>query len=764
VQGHTKNIFLRERDPDDRRNPDVDFDDRASQANMDCDGKLNYQQMIDLDGTGPLEILCMQEGVFPLGAFDYSTFPFTNVTNSLPTVSHVNDTAVADLDGDLLTDMVMTRGAIRPSGATLVNSNRIESWLRKDDEVAAGKGFTFESPGAITVTIDHKGMGIYSAAEVWNLDPETNPTETLITIEESPEGSLVGEWDAVQNVWRFSIIEVEKSFQVYLRIDTVEPVTNLTEVAFDVPETAWETMHLQNGPTGLKPIYTSGLYTPVYCVSVVTGDFDNDMDQDVYLVCRRGADNLSNRLYINQGDGTFVEQTAHGAEGAVGTGITIGVGESVVTADYDVDGFLDLYVTNGLLYYPINVGGPEQLFRNTGNSNHWLELDLQGTTSNRDGVGAKVLITAGGVTQLREQNGGIHRWSQNDPRMHVGLADNTTADITITWPSGTVDTFTNVAADALYVAIETSTTEAGSIAPAVMGPPVYTQMQPGNECGQPAYNLDYGPVMQLWKDCAGGSNVWQLRMRGGRATELQYSEGRILGDGPFAGIVPIELIATDTLNNTVPGIIEFNIGSWFTNNKGFNFSTEGQSQSCLSFGVRDIPTLIVGAGGKKWTGGLDLVNLTACDAPAPPPDLPECGEPSIDNFTENGLFAWRDCDLLSTSVARWNFILAAGGAAFTDYNGMITSDSILSAVGNGLEANDVLDTLPGDTTIDFTLRVGGSGIDGFQVDVPLSSTSCLEADTLPAGTAVLVGEDKLPQTGNFDLVTLDACADVGCHP
>jgi hypothetical protein len=625
--------------------------------------------------------------------------------------------------------------------------------------VAAGKGFTFASPGPITVTIDHKGMGISSVPEVWNLDPDTNPTETLIAIDASPEGSLVGEWDAVEELWRFSIIEVEKSFQVYLRIDTVEPATNLTEVAFDVPEAAWETMHLQNGPAGLTPNWTSGLYTPVYCVSVVAGDFDNDMDQDVYLVCRRGPDNLSNRLYINQGDGTFIEQTGHGAEGAVGTGIDIGVGESVVTADYDVDGFLDLYVTNGLLYYPINVGGPEQLFRNTGNSNHWLELDLQGTVSNRDGVGAKVLITAGGVTQLREQNGGIHRWSQNDPRMHVGLAGNTTADIIITWPSGIVDTFTNVPADALYVA-----TEAGSITPAVMGPPVYTEMQPGDECGQPAYNLDYGPVMQLWKDCAGGSNTWQLRMQGGRATELQYSEGRILGDGPFAGVVPIDLNGSDSLDNTEAAAIIFNIGSWFTNDKGFNFTTEGQSTSCLTFGVQDIPTLIVGAGGKKWEGGLDLVTLMPCDPPAPPPDLPECGEPSIDNLTENGLFAWRDCDLLSASTARWNFILSAGGAAFTDYNGMITSDSVLSAVGNDLEANDVLDTLPGDGTIDFTLRVGGSGIDGFRVDVPLDSVSCLEADLLPLGTPVLVGEDKLAQTQNFDLITMGDCEESACHP
>ena len=51
----------------------------------------------------------------------------------------------------------------------------------------------------------------------------------------------------------------------------------------------------------------------------------------------------------------------------------------------------------------------------------FLQLDLVGTTSNRDAVGAKVYVTAGGVTQYREQNGGYHRWSQNFMRLHFGL-------------------------------------------------------------------------------------------------------------------------------------------------------------------------------------------------------------------------------------------------------------------------------------------------------------------------------------------------------
>ena len=86
--------------------------------------------------------------------------------------SHVNDSIAADFNGDLLYDMVLTRGAMRPSGATLVDSNRIEAWLAKSGNTPAGKGFHFESEGPITVYIDHRGMGIYQASKVFDLDPQ----------------------------------------------------------------------------------------------------------------------------------------------------------------------------------------------------------------------------------------------------------------------------------------------------------------------------------------------------------------------------------------------------------------------------------------------------------------------------------------------------------------------------------------------------------------------------------------------------------------
>jgi hypothetical protein len=184
---------------------------------------------------------------------------------------------------------------------------------------------------------------------------------------------------------------------------------------------------------------------PTACHSVVAGDFDNDMDIDLYLVCTGPVENLPNRLYENDGHGNFT--LVPNAGGAAGS--KLGRGDIAAVADYDRDGFLDLLVTNGAdPSSPFVADGPYQLFRNQGNGNHWLEIDLEGTVSNRDGIGSSVVLEAGGVVQRREQGGGMHRFTQNHQRIHFGVAQHTHVDrLTIRWPSGIVQHLENVAAD-----------------------------------------------------------------------------------------------------------------------------------------------------------------------------------------------------------------------------------------------------------------------------------------------------------------------------
>jgi len=181
-------------------------------------------------------------------------------------------------------------------------------------------------------------------------------------------------------------------------------------------------------------------------ISVVAGDFDNDMDVDLYMACKGPVKNLPNRLLENDGKGGF--HVVPGAGGAAGS--ELGRSDVVVFADYDRDGFLDLFITNGAdPTSPFVADGPHQLFHNRGNSNHWLEIDLEGVVSNRDGIGSVVeLETDDGIIQIREQTGGMHRIAQNHQRLHFGLGNHRLVKrLTVTWPSGVTQNLKSIEAD-----------------------------------------------------------------------------------------------------------------------------------------------------------------------------------------------------------------------------------------------------------------------------------------------------------------------------
>lgn len=116
--------------------------------------------------------------------------------------------------------------------------------------------------------------------------------------------------------------------------------------------------------------------------------------------------------------------------------------------DFNHDGKLDLVVTA--------LSAPAEIWMNDSpGENHWLELKLQGTKSNRDGIGAKIRITAGGQTQYTHYTTASGYASSSAGPVHFGLgAAKVVDEIEIRWPSGTLQTLKNVQADRIVHVVE----------------------------------------------------------------------------------------------------------------------------------------------------------------------------------------------------------------------------------------------------------------------------------------------------------------------
>ncbi len=191
-------------------------------------------------------------------------------------------------------------------------------------------------------------------------------------------------------------------------------------------------------------------------------DFDNDGDRDLFIACGHLQDNIEqwdntktyaarNLLLMNDGRGKFVDVSDRCGDGLAPKFSSRGA----VFGDLDNDGDLDAVILNSR-------SAPTVLRNESASTNHWIQIRLRGTSTNRDGVGARVKVAAGGLTQIDEVHSGRGYQSHSGMCLHFGLGQNKQVDrIEVRWIGGGTDVFENVPADQLVTLTETATSPRG---------------------------------------------------------------------------------------------------------------------------------------------------------------------------------------------------------------------------------------------------------------------------------------------------------------
>jgi hypothetical protein len=445
-----------------RNNGNGTFSEVGATAGVNVTGQDGSgPTFVDYDGDGWLDLFI--GGVSPTAPRLYRNLgngAFTNVTAACGIASFFNTYSSSwgdyDRDGDL--DAFLTHWDILSSSGHLWRNEGDGTF--SDVDIAAGLDVLTDSDGDYSFTgnwadIDNDDWpdllvaSDFNRSRVFVNDQDGTFTETTTTVlsDENGMGAAVADYDRDGDLdWFVSSIWDPNG----------------------VPEGTWGTSGnrlYRNTGNGVFEDVTdaAGVRRGYWGWGSSFGDFNNDGHLDLFHVNGWDAPEFaadSSRMFVSNGNGTFTENSK-----ALGIAHT-GQGRGIACFDFDHDGDLDVFIANN--------GQRPAFFRNDGgNALNWLRVEPRGIAPNNQAIGARILVTAGGVTQMWEVRAGSNYVSQDPANAHFGLGAATLATtVRVEWPNGQVTTLNNVAANQHLVVVHNPTgivSELGAPAPAAAG-------------------------------------------------------------------------------------------------------------------------------------------------------------------------------------------------------------------------------------------------------------------------------------------------------
>lgn len=584
-------------------------------------GGSNSILVSDVDEDGNPDFVCVSQGLFPREVFALGSDSLNSIVDDLaiPAIFNVIDIASADFDNDLDPDLMFARGTTQKNQALASDSRTIEAML-DGSPIQGEAGFSFTGGGVLTVTV-YAGQPFYFERRGTAATERTRSRRVPVTLDPADQTlhglaqsrtdrALYFGYDPLSDQWDIVLAATTGYQAYYVTIESTDPMSDVVTYGLQNVDGPMRPEYLRNDGAGTYSREVQSTNLPLLeCAGMAAGDFDNDMDVDLYFVCQRGAENISNRLFANDGSGEFSEVSgAGGAMGAIGPSLfgNNGWGDNVAVADFDNDGFLDLFVTNGVNNYPTrNRAGRHQVFMNDGASANWIRFHLKGTTSDPTALGARVFVDAGGVEQMRDQNGGYHHWTQNHQLVHFGLASNTSADVSVRWPDGLIENFGTLDANADYELVQGGS--ATVVTPGAVTP--FPALSAGDECDEPDITRDLDRAVFIYKDCTSG--LWRVRVSGGGDLEGTTFSGGIQSDAPLTDIVPRDLESIDSVSGDQN--LSFNLNTSNSDLDEFEFEIPTTvTSACFRVNSPTNVPIMFGADYRRAEAAIDLVTMQPC--------------------------------------------------------------------------------------------------------------------------------------------------------